>query len=92
MADNRRGTGEMIEQEVKIPADKIESIKLVNPSIPFLSKLKSIKLMLTFIFTLLFTTLLIMKYITETAYVSMITILLLSSFGGDVASKYAGKK
>ena len=82
----------MIEQEVKIPANKVEKIILTKNTIPFTSKLKSIKLMLTFIFTILFTSLLITKYITETAYVSMITILLLSSFGGNVASKYAGKK
>ena len=56
-----------------------------------MNKLKSIKLYMTFVFTGLFTYLLIIKSLTPENYVSLMTIIVLSYFGANVGSKFIKK-
>ena len=79
----------MSDEKINIPKDKVESIILTKTPQPFILKLKSVKLIMMILFTGLFTYLLYDKVISETSYVSMITILLLSYFGANVGSKLA---
>ena len=55
-------------------------------------KLKSIKLYMTFLFTGLFTYLLIIKSLNPENYVSLMTIIVLSYFGANVGSKFVTPK
>ncbi len=82
----------MTEDTVVIPSNKVESITLTNPRTPFTEKLKSIKLGLTFLFVGLFVWLLKDGSIGEVSFVSLTTIIIVSYFGGNIGTKFAGKK
>ena len=74
--------------EVKIPSDKVESIVLKKDEVPFTSKLKSIKLILTVVFVSLFVWLLKDKSISEVSFVNLISIIVISYFTANTTGKF----
>ncbi len=77
--------------DIKIPSDKVESITLKKDKVPFRAKLKSIKLILTFLFVSLFVWLLKDSSIGETSFVSLVTIIIVSYFGANASGKFIKK-
>jgi len=82
----------MTEDTVVIPSNKVESITLKKPVTPFKEKLKSIKLILTFLFVSLFVWLLKDGSIGEVSFVNLIYVIVGSYFVSNVGTKFAGKK
>jgi len=74
--------------EVKIPSDKVKSITLASPRLPFWQKFNSIKLLLTFLYEGLFIYLLKDESIGEVSFVSLTTIIVASYFGAQTAGKF----
>lgn len=67
-----------------------EDIKVQNR--PFKEKIKSIKLWTTIILSMLFTLLLTKYFISESSYVSLVTILIISFFGSNTATKFTNNQ